>query len=183
MPFIPLAALAALSGYGLYLSYQNITRLQKYEEQSEKAAKWSNTVADRLHQTRTTQTSGTLTLLISFLSTVYLLLPTTTHKFIFVSAALLNAAVLFASSKHMSDFWNDSKQVQVPFVEKFNEAIKGSETVVRLLVLIASGWAGAGALWLVSWGSVAVWIEVLFIAGFGAFGLRVLGGGSQRQVE
>ncbi|KAF2845899.1 hypothetical protein T440DRAFT_472367 [Plenodomus tracheiphilus IPT5] len=49
-----------LSAYGLYLSYQNITRLQQYENTSEKAAKWSNTAAQRLRKTRTTQTSGTV---------------------------------------------------------------------------------------------------------------------------
>jgi hypothetical protein len=58
----------ALSTYGLLLSYQNITRLQQYEEQSEKAAEWSNTAKERLHKTRTTQTSGTLS--------VRILLPT-----------------------------------------------------------------------------------------------------------
>jgi hypothetical protein len=58
---IPLAALIGLSGYGLNLCYNNITRLQQYEEQSEKAAKWSNKVAERLHKTRSTQTSGTIT--------------------------------------------------------------------------------------------------------------------------
>ena len=52
---------SALSAYGLFLSYQNITRLQQYEEKSEKAAEWSNTAAERLHKTRTTQTSGTVT--------------------------------------------------------------------------------------------------------------------------
>lgn len=52
---------SALSTYGLYLSYRNITRLQQYEKQSEKAAEWSSTAAQRLHKTRSTQTSGTLT--------------------------------------------------------------------------------------------------------------------------
>ena len=52
---------SALSAYGLILSYQNITRLQQYEKQSEKAAEWSNTAAQRLHKTRSTQTSGTVT--------------------------------------------------------------------------------------------------------------------------
>jgi hypothetical protein len=51
---------SALSTYGLYLSYENITRLQQFEKQSEKAAEWSNTAAQRLHKTRTTQASGTI---------------------------------------------------------------------------------------------------------------------------
>jgi hypothetical protein len=56
----PLLFSAVLSTYGLYLCKENITRLQQYEETSEKAAEWSNTAAQRLHKTRTTQTSGTL---------------------------------------------------------------------------------------------------------------------------
>ena len=49
---------ALLSAYGLYLSYTSIKKLQQYEEKSEKAAKWSNTAAEQLHKTRTTQASG-----------------------------------------------------------------------------------------------------------------------------
>jgi hypothetical protein len=56
----PLLFSAVLSTYGLYLCKENITRLQQNEETSEKAAEWSNTAAQRLHKTRTTQTSGTL---------------------------------------------------------------------------------------------------------------------------
>jgi hypothetical protein len=58
---IQLGLTSALSAYSLYLSYQNITRLQQYEEKSKKAAEWSNTAAQRLHKTRSTQTSGTVT--------------------------------------------------------------------------------------------------------------------------
>jgi hypothetical protein len=58
--FPPLLFASILSTYGLYLCKENITRLQQYEEKSEKAAEWSNTAAQRLHKTRTTQTSGTL---------------------------------------------------------------------------------------------------------------------------
>lgn len=50
----------ALTCYALYLSYQNITRLQQYEKTSEKAAQWSNTAAQKLQKTRTTQASGTI---------------------------------------------------------------------------------------------------------------------------
>lgn len=57
----PFIFASLLSAYGLYLCKENITRLQQYEEASEKAAEWSNTAAQRLHKTRTTQTSGTLT--------------------------------------------------------------------------------------------------------------------------
>ena len=59
-PLIPLCFVTLLSSYGLYMAYQNITRLQTYEEQAQKASKWSNAVAKRLEKTRATQTSGTI---------------------------------------------------------------------------------------------------------------------------
>lgn len=39
-------------------SYEAITRLQKYEDTSEKAAKYSGHAQHELHKTRTTETSG-----------------------------------------------------------------------------------------------------------------------------
>ena len=41
----PFLFASVLSAYGLLLCKENITRLQQYEEQSEKAAEWSNTAA------------------------------------------------------------------------------------------------------------------------------------------
>jgi hypothetical protein len=48
----------------------------------------------------------------------------------------------------MAQFWNEGNQVQVPFVEKFNEAIKGSEQVVGVLGLLSLAWLAAGVMWL-----------------------------------
>ncbi|KAF2686115.1 hypothetical protein K458DRAFT_239588, partial [Lentithecium fluviatile CBS 122367] len=127
------------STYGLYLSYHNITRLQQYEEQSEKAAEWSNTAAERLHKTRTTQTSGTISLLVSLVTALTLLFRST-GKIGLVSAALLNVVALFASRTHMANFWNEKNQTKVPFMQKFNEAIKGSEAVVGVLGLLSFAW-------------------------------------------
>lgn len=55
----PFLLASALSLYGLSISKANITRLQKYESASEKAAQWSSTAAQRLRKTRATQASGT----------------------------------------------------------------------------------------------------------------------------
>ncbi|CAO2653315.1 Nn.00g027260.m01.CDS01 [Neocucurbitaria sp. VM-36] len=139
---------SALSTYGLYLSYQNITRLQQYEKQSEKAAEWSNTAAQRLHKTRTTQTSGTVTLLISFLtSTTLLLFPHRASATVLVTASLANTVILYLSRTHMANFWNESNQTRVPFVEKFNEAVRGSEKVVWILGTLSFSWAADSAVW------------------------------------
>ncbi|KAF7453128.1 hypothetical protein A1F94_011819 [Pyrenophora tritici-repentis] len=139
---------SALSAYGLYLSYQNITRLQQYEERSEKAAEWSNTAAERLHKTRTTQTSGTVTLLVSFVtSTALLLVPRFASPSVLIATGVANGMALYLSRTHMANFWNDNTQTRVPFVEKFNEAIRGSKQVVLLLGTLCLAWGAAGGIW------------------------------------
>lgn len=47
----------------------------------------------------------------------------------------------------MANFWNESNQTRIPFVEKFNEAVRGSEKVVWILGTLSFGWAAASAVW------------------------------------
>lgn len=47
----------------------------------------------------------------------------------------------------MRNFWNEGNQVRLPFVQKFNEAVKGSEEVVGVLGSLVLGWCSAGLLW------------------------------------
>ena len=47
-----------LSLYGLRHSYVAILKLQGYEEATKKLAEWSDTVAQELYKTRTTQSIG-----------------------------------------------------------------------------------------------------------------------------
>jgi hypothetical protein len=44
----------------------------------------------------------------------------------------------------MERFWNDREQVRVPFVERFNAAVKGSEEVVRWLGVLGVAWGVVG---------------------------------------
>jgi hypothetical protein len=53
-------AQAGLSAYSLFHAYISITNLNKWEDKTEQAAKYSETAAQELHKTRTTQTSGAL---------------------------------------------------------------------------------------------------------------------------
>jgi len=55
---------AAFSAYTLSLSSISIRNLQKYEETSKKAAKYSNIAEHQLHKTRTTQASGALAVIL-----------------------------------------------------------------------------------------------------------------------
>jgi hypothetical protein len=52
------AGQVAVSVYAATFSAIAIYNLQKREDQSERAAQYSNTAANQLHKTRTTQTSG-----------------------------------------------------------------------------------------------------------------------------
>ncbi|KAK7183266.1 hypothetical protein DPSP01_011791 [Paraphaeosphaeria sporulosa] len=144
-PLIPLCFVTVLSSYGLYMSYQNITRLQEYEDQAQKLSKWSNTVAARLNKTRTTQTSGTIAMVLSTFCSLLLLLTKfgiTTH----VVLALICTAVSALARLHMKTFWNEKEQVRIPLMGKFNEAVSGSEEVVQLLGGITAAWIAAGLL-------------------------------------
>lgn len=67
----------------------------------------------------------------------------------------------------MAGFWNDSKQVEVPFVEKFNEAIRGSKRVVDLLTLLVSSWVLAEVVWRM--GLSGLWANVMYFGIIGAF--------------
>ena len=178
----PVLFASALSAYGLYLCKENITRLQQYEEQSEKAAEWSNTAAERLHKTRTTQTSGTLSvrirsprlpttitsshrtqqltstqLALSFLAATTLPFLTSKHTpTILGITGLALGAGLYTARTHMGNFWNESKQTKVPFVQKFNDAIRGSEKVVLILETLSFSWGIAGCVWALNWGALGV---------------------------
>lgn len=73
----------------------------------------------------------------------------------------------------MANFWNESNQTRIPFVQKFNEAVKGSEKVVWLLGTLSFGWASAGLVWAALLGGVIAEGSVNGLWGF-PVGLRVM---------
>jgi hypothetical protein len=72
-----------------------------------------------------------------------------------------NAIVTFMARAHMAGFWNKGKQARIPFVEKFNEAERGSESVVRTLAMLCVGWVGAGMVWMAMTIGLPGWIGVV----------------------
>ncbi|KAF1999732.1 hypothetical protein P154DRAFT_620676 [Amniculicola lignicola CBS 123094] len=140
----PLAPIATISLYGLYKSYNNIVRLQEYEEKSEKAAEWSRTAANQLYKTRTTQASGTITLILSLLTPIPLLFIPGTSSILAPTLALVNTTTCLIARSHMDNFWGT--KIEVPFVENFNKAIAGSRDVVVILTYLTFGWAATGIL-------------------------------------
>lgn len=64
-----------------------------------------------------------------------------------MTASAANTVMLLFARTHMANFWNESVQTRVPFVQKFNDAVRGSEQVVRILGALSAAWGVAGLGW------------------------------------
>jgi hypothetical protein len=64
-----------------------------------------------------------------------------------MSCSIANAAALFFARNHMANFWNEKNQTRVPFVQKFNDAVRGSEQVVSILGALCASWVVSGVGW------------------------------------
>ncbi|MCJ1439215.1 hypothetical protein MMC27_008606 [Xylographa pallens] len=147
------AGQALLSAYGLYTSYISITNLQQYEASSEKAAEYLDTAAHQLHKTRITQASGALAILTSLLTSLALC---TRPSISASTAAALNvgvAGLALAAMLHVGNFWRG--KARVPFVEGYNEGMRRTEELRKVLGWLAMSWAATGVGGLVA----VVWAE------------------------
>ena len=86
------------------------------------------------------------------------------------------AALLYGARTHMSRFWNESTQVKIPFLENFNDAIRGSEAVVSVLELLAFSWGIAGCVWALDWGALGVGIWAGVVGARGVWAMQQGGG-------
>jgi hypothetical protein len=84
-------------------------------------------------------------LIISFLTPIVAI--STSNPTYLISAAAANTAILLFARQHMAAFWNEKEQTRVPFVQKFNDAVRGSEQVVQILGLLGASWAVTAAGW------------------------------------
>ncbi|KAK5108924.1 hypothetical protein LTR62_007726 [Meristemomyces frigidus] len=137
--------------YGAYQSYGAITNLRKYEETSKKLAEWSNTAAEHLRRTRTTQGAGAIAILLSLVSSVFL---TTDFTYQFLNPAgwlrfsispLMLGTVLFARH-HIKNYWNPNDnetvgtRIPLPNMEGYNEAQRRTEELLTTLQWLEYGW-------------------------------------------
>ena len=76
----------------------------------------------------------------------------------------------------MHNFWNERTQTKIPFVEKFNDAIRGSETVVVLLEVLAFSWGVAGCVWALEWGVLGLGLWAGVVGARGAWAFNQVGG-------
>ncbi|KAF6232641.1 hypothetical protein HO173_009080 [Letharia columbiana] len=131
--------LALLSLYAAQKSYIAITNLQQYEERTERAAKHLDKAAHDLYKTRVTQASGAAAIALSLISSVVLFFNPNVSPIV----ALANIATTAAAYMHITGFWK--AKAQVPFVTGFNEGIRKSNDLRRLLVSLGVGWTFTGA--------------------------------------
>ncbi|EPE27894.1 hypothetical protein GLAREA_04685 [Glarea lozoyensis ATCC 20868] len=130
---------AAFSAYSLYLASISIQNLQKYEEKSEKAAEWSNTAEKQLHKSRTTQASGTLAMVASFItSSASIFYPSS--KFAGLAIACANVGALLAARVHVGNFWNGKAKVPLPGAGEYNDAISRTQALRLNMAYLASSW-------------------------------------------
>lgn len=63
------------------------------------------------------------------------------HAVFYSGSYIVNMVALTAARIHVARFWNEKEQTRVPFVQKFNEAVKGSEKESGILGMLAWSWA------------------------------------------
>jgi len=129
---------AGLSGYVLYHASISVPKLQKYESKSEKAAKYSNTAAEQLQRTRSTQTVGVVAGVFSTITSLVLALhvvPSGSKNLALNVAAGLATA---GASVYMGHFWDE--KAKVPLMQDYNDAINSSKTIRGQLALIGMLW-------------------------------------------
>ncbi|KAI1866366.1 uncharacterized protein JN550_007754 [Neoarthrinium moseri] len=135
-------AQAGLAGYGAQQSYIAITNLQKYEETSEKLAKYSNEAERQLHKTRTTQTSGALAIAVSLLAALYLFFKGSSGGSLFrMLASPAMCGGIYLARAHIQDFWAGGKRVPLPKMEDYNEAQRRTEELLQVLDWLMFSWA------------------------------------------
>ncbi|KAL9095132.1 MAG: hypothetical protein Q9165_002735 [Trypethelium subeluteriae] len=128
-------AQAGIAGYGLYVSSISITNLQKYEKKTERAAKYSQSAADQLYKTRTTQGAGAVAILISLVTSLYLAFGSGYPSSSKLTLTLANAGMALLVRTYMLNFWRSS--AKVPFVKGYNEAISRTGEIMDVLITLA----------------------------------------------
>jgi hypothetical protein len=104
-----------------------------------------------------------LQLLVSFIASSTLpFLQSFQSRTILAATGLVLGAGAFLARTHMADFWNERTQTKIPFVEKFNDAIRGSEKVVMILGTLSLAWGTAGLVWALNsgWLGTLAWAIV-----------------------
>ncbi|KAI0203408.1 hypothetical protein F4808DRAFT_418623 [Astrocystis sublimbata] len=156
LKFVHVAQLV-IAAYGALQSQVAITKLLSYEETSKKLAKVSDTAAQQLHKTRTTQASGAISILASFVASVLLVSGGASYGFLVRTfASPVMAAAVWAARTHLQDFWAGGSgkdatagKVPLPKMGDYNEALERTQRMLEVLGWLTMSWAASAVLALV----------------------------------
>ncbi|KAK7950890.1 uncharacterized protein PG986_006618 [Apiospora aurea] len=144
-------AQTALAVYGGQQSIQAIQNLQKYEDTTQKLAKYSNEAERQLKKTRATQAAGAITLLMSLAASV--LLAFRGHSYGFLVRTLASpfmTGCLFLARQYVQDYWGGGKRVPLPKMGSYNDAQKQTEELVQVLEKLMFSWFATSVLCLLA---------------------------------
>lgn len=154
-------AQAVLAGYGAASSYAAITNLRRYEEPTEKLARYSGEAARQLRETRVTQAAGALALAASLLAALYLAVAGRSLGPVFrsVGAPAAMVCALVSARARMARYWapgdgggntiGGGRRVPLPKMGGYNEARRRTGVVLTSLDWLAYSWVVASVVGLV----------------------------------
>ncbi|KAI8624939.1 hypothetical protein F5Y19DRAFT_282790 [Xylariaceae sp. FL1651] len=137
-----------IAAYGAMQSQVAISNLLTYEDASKKLAKISSEAERQLHRTRTTQASGAVAIVVSFV--VSLLLATQGASYSVLVRCLASpvmALAVYSARAHLQDFWTgkDGKSVTskipLPKMEGYNVALEKTQRLLDVLGWLTMAWA------------------------------------------
>ncbi|KAK8055703.1 hypothetical protein PG993_000930 [Apiospora rasikravindrae] len=144
-------AQAALAVYGGQQSIQAIQNLQKYEETTQKLAKYSNEAERQLKKTRTTQAAGAIALLLSLVASVMLAFRGHSYGFLVRTlASPFMTGLLFLARQYVQDYWGGGKRVPLPKMGSYNDAQKQTEDLLQVLEKLMFSWFATSVLCLLA---------------------------------
>ncbi|KAI0435644.1 hypothetical protein F4803DRAFT_544877 [Xylaria telfairii] len=146
-----------MAAYGAMQSQAAISRLLEYEDATKKLAKISSEAERQLHKTRTTQASGAIAILVSFVVSVLLATGGASYGFLVRYLASPGMALaVFAARTHLQDFWAGkggkavtANKIPLPKMGAYNEALERTQRSLEVLGWLAISWVASSALALV----------------------------------
>lgn len=123
----------------LYLSITSAQLLMRYEERTEKAAKYSNEAGRQLYKTRTTQGAAVIACATSTVSAACLTF-SNSRTSTGAALAVINAAACMSARVYVSDFWKGA--ARVPGAGDYNDAVRATDKTIAWLGGLAGAWVG-----------------------------------------
>lgn len=137
-----------IAAYGAMQSQVAIQRLLEYEDATKKLAKISSEAENQLHRTRTTQGSGAVAILVSFVASVLLATRGASNGFLvrYLASPLMTIAV-YTVRGYLQGFWTGKDGVHVaakiplPKMGHYNEALEKTQKLLDVLGWLTASWA------------------------------------------